>query len=393
MESFWVSLLERESLLPRLFPDATIADCLITALRDSQTDKVPCTLRVRFQRAPRSFPSEVFLHLGGPVAANTRHEASDIAVIACLQKLANPEDILGPIPRVLKVGRLNLDDGSRLDYFCENGIYNAVSLDSFLGEISESNLSDIANTVVKGVFLGEVHRWRIDSDEVLSKLLGTPLNPVYDDGKSYGGWVGGPHLGYYNDTAFLLKRILEPPQARSTHNPLVYSIIACLDLDGYTHVVIDSTRYPDLEPIHLTSKDLKNLYTGSVLCHYALHEPRNILVRKYGHDKFHFVGIVGWKNAGFGPAPLELGLISNSRGNDCAWSRMFQRKAQSVLSKTDSGGKLLRAMMLVQQAIDRDMGRDSDGSPTGGSTDDADASHAADGLERLEMNPSALVGS
>ncbi|KAJ0106785.1 hypothetical protein J7T55_001309 [Diaporthe amygdali] len=396
MESFWVSLIERESLLPRLFPDYTIVDCLITALRDSRTDKVPCTLKIRFRRAPRSFPSELFLHLGGPVPASTRHEASDIAVIASLQNVALSKNVMGALPRVLQLGRLNLEDGSRLDYFCEDCVPNTVSLDSVLGEISESDLSNIADAVVHGIFRRESYNLRIDSDEILSKLLNTPLNPVYDDGKSYGGWIGGPHLGYHNDTASLLKRILEPPQARNTHNPLVYSMIACLDLDGFTHVVIDSTRYPDLEPIHLTSKDLKNLYTGSVLCHYALHEPRNILVRKYG-DQFQFVAIVGWKNAGFGPAPLELGLLSSSRGNDCAWSRMFQSKAQSkaqtVLSKTDSGGKLLRAMMLVQQAIDRDTGRDSDGNPTGWSTEGADAPYAANGLEKLEIDPPAFVGS
>lgn len=360
MDAFWVSLIERDSILPRLFPHGTLANCLITAAQD-QNAKISCTLRVRFQKPPVAYPSEVLVHLGSLVSKDVRHEASAVAVIARLQQLACSKDTMGAVPRVLKVGRLGLEDDLQLDYFCEEFVIDAVPLDLVLGEISEANLRSIADDVKECTCLQEVHKLRIDDEEALSSLLGTPLNPIYDDGKSYGGLIGGPNLGYHHDIASLLKQIIEPPQVGSTHNPLVYSIIACLDLDGYTHVVIDSTLYPDLEPIHLTSKDLKNLYAGSVLCHYALHEPRNILVRKSDNGEFAFAAIVNWRHAGILPLPLESGLISRARDADCAWSRVFQKKFLESLKMTDAEEKLLRGMTLVQEAIAREQGKETNG--------------------------------
>lgn len=388
MESLWVTLIGHSSLLPRLFPDATIAECLITALREAEADKVPCTLKVRFTTPPKSCPSEVLVHLGRPTPADIRHEASDVAVIARLQQLASSKDTTGAVPKVLIAGWLDLEDGSRLDYFCEEYITGTVSLGSVLSEISEPNLGSIADVVVSSTCLREMHGMRIDSDEVLSSLLGTPLNPVYDDdGKSYGGWIGSPQLGYYNDTASLLKRIIEPPQAGSTHNPLIYSLIACLDLDGYTHVVMDSTRYPDLEAIHLTSKDLKNLYLASALCHFALQEPRNILVRRHAHGQFRFAAIANWRDAGILPLPLETGLINRSRGApasdpDCAWSRVLREKTVSLLNPTDPEQKLLRGLMLVQQATAREEEREGRDIPMGELTDAVGTLHVAGGLDK-----------
>lgn len=361
MESFWASLMEGDSILPRLFPHATLADCPITTVQYTQNDKIPCTLRVRFQEPPTSYPSEVLVHLGSPVSTDVRHEVSTVAVVARLQQLACSKNTVGAVPRVLNVGRLDVEEGLQLDYFCEEFVSDAVPLDSVLNEISQANLGSIADVLEGSMGLQEIHKLRIDGEEALASLLGTPLNPIYDDGKSYGGLIGGPHLGYHNDTASLLKLIMEPTQAGSTHNPLVYSIIACLDLDGYTHVVIDSTLYPDLEPIHLTSKDLKNLYAGSVLCHYALHEPRNVLVRKGDNGEFSFVAIVNWRHAGIMPLPLESGLISCAREADCPWSRVFQKKFLESLKKTGAEDKLLRGMRLVQQAAAREQVKENNG--------------------------------
>lgn len=361
MESFWASLIEGDSILPRLFPHVTLADCLITAIRHTQNDKIPCTLRVRFQEPPTSYPSEVLVHLGSPVSTDVQHEASTVAVVARLQQIACSKDTMGAVPRVLNVDRLDLEEGLQLDYFCEEFISDAVPLDSVLNEISEANLGSIADVLEGSTGLQEIHKLQIDSEEVLASLLGTPLNPIYDDGKSYGGLIGGPQLGYHNDAASLLKQAIEPSQAGVTHNPLVYSIIACLDLDGYTHVVIDSTLYPDLEPIQLTSKDLKNLYAGSVLCHYALHDPRNILVRKGDNGEFRFVAIANWRHAGILPLPLESGLISRARDADCAWFRVFQKKFLGSLKKTDAEEKLLRGMRLVQEAVAREQEKKKNG--------------------------------
>ncbi|KAL1858314.1 hypothetical protein Daus18300_009932 [Diaporthe australafricana] len=370
-EISYIPVTGRDPLLSRLFPDATIAECITTAVRKAEADKVLCTLKVRFATAPESYPPEVLVHHGRQALADTRHEASDIAVMARLQQLASSRDTTGVVPEVLKVGRVDFGHGSRLDYFCEEYVTGTVSLDSVLGEISESNLGSIADVVLESTCLREIHQLRIDSEEALSSLRGTPLNPVYDDGKSYGGWIGGPHLGYHKDTASLLKRVFEPPQAASTHNPLIYSLMAPLDLDGNPHVVIDSTRYPDLKPIQLTTKDLKHLYSASVLCHFALQDPSNILVWRHSRGQFSLAAIANWRHAAIMPLPLEAGLVNGDRGAsarsaDCAWSRVLREKALALLKPTDPEQKLnpeqkldpeqklLRGLMLVQQAISRE---------------------------------------
>jgi hypothetical protein len=261
---------------------------------------------------------------------------SRLPAVLALQRLAAlviPE----LVPKTLQTGKAKTKDGIELQYCVTEFLGNTVVLESVWDHLDDEQQLTIMDSVIRA--MRKLQTLGLNDLSVRSILK--EMEYVSKD-----AWLGGPHLGYFTDTASFLNGYLTAAHPKQP--------TATVEDDETGDGIIIKSTYQDLSSVHIPQEELESLKRQAVFCHNDL-EPRNLLVRKYdsADGKLHYelAAIIDWELAGFYPLGYEYCLKDSLLGSSnlsYSWYALFKQRAVHQLELN----RLPLCQLLLMQAVD-----------------------------------------